>query len=250
MKPIFHTILGYPTVAGSVRLAQAIDAFGPAYLELQIPFSDPLADGEIIMSCSETALQQGASLEACLQAAKEISASVRAKCLFVCYYNTIYKTGVAVFCRQAKEAGVVGLIVADYSAENESVEGLVRECRACGLAFIPVVTIETPLTRLQKLLPLAGEFVYCTARLGITSGEGAQLTPALMSCIVRVREVFGLPVAVGFGISRAEEFDVLRPVADFAVVGSAIARRISSEPGAMDKSIADVQALLGGLLQT
>ncbi len=216
-----HVVIGYPTLTDTVSLVKAMAAEGVDIVELQIPFSDPLADGPTIMKACERALQDGVKVKDAFVVMQELAKAVPIPLLFMAYYNTVFHYGVEKFCRDAKKAGAAGLIVPDMPLEEESNEGFYKACKKHGLYAIHVISPASTKDRLQKNAKVADGFIYCTARQGIT-GAKKSLNSDLASYLKTVRTYFKIPLAVGFGISTPEHVQALRGNADIAIVGSAI----------------------------
>lgn len=216
-----HVVVGYPNLGMTVSLVKTMVEAGADFIELQIPFSDPIADGPTIMTACEKALAQGLKVSDSFKVASVLTKKVSVPLLFMAYYNTVFKYGVSKFCRDAKRAGVSGLIVPDMPFEEEGRERLAAHSKKNGLHFIRVVAPASTESRLRKNALVAGGFVYCSARQGIT-GARNKLAPELVGYLKKVRTFFNVPLAVGFGISKSEHLKKLFPHADIAVVGSAI----------------------------
>lgn len=216
-----HVVVGYPSLDLTVRLAEIMANTGADFIELQIPFSDPLADGPTIMKACEDALESGVKVKDSFEAAKMISSKVSTPLLFMAYFNTVFKYGIEKFCRDAKKAGVSGLIVPDLPMEEEDNEEFIKNCRKYSLYKIHVLSPASTDERLRKNAKKAKGFVYCTARQGIT-GAQKELNSNILAYLKNVKKHFDIPVAVGFGISKKEHINMLLSHADIAIVGSAI----------------------------
>lgn len=222
-----HVVIGYPTLTDTVSLVKTMAAEGVDIVELQIPFSDPLADGPTIMKACERALQDGVKVKDAFIVMQELSTAVTTPLLFMAYYNTVFHYGVEKFCKDAKKAGAAGLIVPDMPLEEEGNEGFYKACKKHGLYAIHVISPASTKDRLQKNAKVADGFIYCTARQGIT-GAKKSLNSDLASYLRTVRTYFKIPLAVGFGISTPEHLQALRGNADIAIVGSAMIDIINS----------------------
>lgn len=216
-----HVVVGYPFLEETEKLVKTMEKAGVDMVELQIPFSDPLADGPTIMRACEEALANGTKVSDAFTLMKKLSQEVAIPLLFMAYYNTVFSYGVEKFCRDAKEAGCQGLIVPDVPIEEEENEHFIALCKKFNLANIRVVSPSSTSERLKKNAKVATGFVYCMARQGIT-GARKELNPELVSYLKTVRKFFSIPIAVGFGISKKEHIQALKNHADIAVVGSAL----------------------------
>ncbi len=236
-----HVVLGYPSLRESVELARAMADNGAALIELQLPFSDPMADGPTIMAANEAALEQGVKIADCFRAAERLAKKISVPLLFMSYFNIVYRHpgGVRGFVRHAAAAGIEGLIVPDIPPE-ESADGYWSEAAKAGVAPIPVVAPVSGPERLKAIRKVtSGGFVYCVSTTG-TTGARRALPDGLPAYLRTVKGVFNLPVAVGFGISSPAQVGSLRGVADIAVVGSAMIDVVKNGPaGSRVKRAAD-----------
>jgi tryptophan synthase alpha chain len=216
-----HVVVGYPSLEDTIKLVKLMEKTGVDIVELQIPFSDPLADGPTIMMACEDALKKGVRVRDAFIIAKQLSKAVEVPLLFMAYYNTVFIYGVKEFCRDAKEAGIEGLIIPDMPLEEEDEEHFIEICKAYSLANIRVVSPSATEERLKKNAKVATGFVYATARQGITGAKDA-LDPSVVVFLKQVQKHFAIPVAVGFGISKKEHLQVVSNYANVAIVGSAL----------------------------
>lgn len=224
-----HVVVGYPSLIETIKLVKLMEKSGVDFVELQIPFSDPVADGPTIMKACEASLKNGTKVRDAFDIAKKLSKEVKIPLLFMAYYNTVFQYGTQKFCKDAKKAGISGLIVPDMPLEEESEEHFMKYCEQVGLNHIRVISPASTDDRLQKNSKVANGFVYFTARQGITGAKNT-LDPKLISHLKKVRKVFKVPIAVGFGISRKEHIQAIAPYADIAIVGSAIIDIINKAP--------------------
>lgn len=222
MKLMTHVIVGYPSLAATEHIIKIMDELEVAYIELQIPFSDPLADGPTIMKACEKALENGTKVKDAFILAKKLSKQIKAHLLFMAYFNTVFTYGVEKFCKDAKAAGIVGLIVPDMPLDEEGEEHFNSYCKKYGLLNIRVLSPASTPQRIKKNAQIGTGFVYCTARQGITGVGGKTLDPKTIEYLKLVKREFRLPLAVGFGISEKKHIAMLEGVADIAVIGSAI----------------------------
>ena len=216
-----HVVVGYPDLSGTEKLVLMMDKVGIDFIELQIPFSDPLADGPTIMKASEDSLKKGTRVKDSFDLVKKLSGRISAPLLFMAYFNTVFKYGVEKFCKDANEAGVSGLIVPDLPIEEDENEGFFASCDKNSLIHIQVISPASNKNRLLKNKKVAKGFIYATARQGITDAKKG-LDPKIAGYLEEVKSVFDIPVAVGFGISSRERVGMIRDYADIAVVGSAV----------------------------
>lgn len=225
-----HVVVGYPSLEETLELVKLMDKIGVDFVELQIPFSDPLADGPTIMKASEKALEDGVRVKDAFEIVRKLSKEVSMPLLFMAYYNNVFKYGVEKFCKDAKGAGISGLIVPDVPIEEEGTEHFMQSCEENNLLHIHVISPASTDARLKKNAEVSQGFVYCTARQGIT-GAKDELDPKVGDFLRRVRQFFKIPIAVGFGISKREHLKQFGTNADIAIVGSAIIDIINQSKG-------------------
>jgi tryptophan synthase alpha chain len=213
----------------------AIDA-GAEVIELGVPFSDPVADGPVIQRASERALKNGVSLEDVLSLAAEIRRESDAGLIVFTYFNPVLRMGLEKFAARAAEVGVDGALVTDLPVE-EAGEYLGR-MRKRNLATIFLAAPTSTDERLKAIAKASSGFVYAVSRTGVT-GARKELPEDAQTLVRRLRKFTKLPIAVGFGISAAEQFAAVGKYADAAVVGSAIVQVIERSPGTEAKAVAE-----------
>lgn len=232
-----HVVVGYPSLSKTINLVKVMEKAGSDFVELQIPFSDPLADGPTIMRACESALKNGTKVKDAFSAMETLSEEVSIPLIFMAYYNTVFKYGTEKFCQDAKSVGVSGLIIPDMPIEEEGNEHFMRYCKEYRLDNIRVVSPASTDERLVKNARVANGFVYATARQGIT-GVRSSLDPNTVDYLKKLRKYFSVPIAVGFGISKKEHLEILAPYADIAVVGSKLINIINkSKKSELEKNI-------------
>lgn len=224
-----HVVVGYPDLAGTEKLVLMMDKSGIDLIELQIPFSDPLADGPTIMKACEDSLRSGTKVKDAFDLAAKLAKKIAAPLIFMAYYNTVFKYGVEKFCKDAKVAGISGLIVPDLPIEENKNEGFFEACDKNNLIHIHVISPASNRERLLKNKEVARGFIYATARQGITDARKG-LDPKIAGYLKEVKSAFDIPVAVGFGISSRERVNMIKEYADIAVVGSAVLDIMDSHP--------------------
>ncbi len=231
-----HVVAGCPEMTMTEEIIKIMAENGADFVEIQIPFSDPVADGPVMMEANEIALANGTKVADAFKLAEKMSKKVDIPLLFMGYFNNVYKMGVKKFCKTAKKAGISGVIFPDIPFDEAKKEGFLEEIRKNGLDFIQVVSETTSVERLKEISKTASGLVYCTARLGIT-GLHAKASDNLAGYLKRVKKYVKLPLAVGFGISSKQDIQNIAKNADIAVIGSAI-MRIS-----LDKKLSNKQKL-------
>ncbi len=212
-----HIVLGYPNFEASMDIVESMVAAGIDLMELQIPFSEPIADGPVILQANQQALAAGATVRRCLDFGREAAARFDIPFLFMSYYNILYKYGVGRFAAEIKDSGLQGAIVPDLPPE-EGTEYL-QAMQDHNLNPIFIFSPTTPPSRLDYLASCARGFVYCVARKGVT-GKETNFSEQLEGYLMRCRRATNLPLAVGFGVKDRQDVDFLRGKADIAVIGS------------------------------
>ena len=226
-----HVVLGYPSLEKSIEIAIAMANSGASFIELQIPFSDPMADGPTIMQACEVALEQNITPKDCIKAMQEITSKTDVPIIFMSYFNLIFsynaKDGVKNFCKDASNAGAQALIVPDILPEDEK-ENYWDLAREYNLSPTTLVSPVTTKERFEVIKQKATDgFVYCVAATG-TTGARKELETDLKQYLDQVKEEINLPRAVGFGISSKEQIKSLQGNAEIVIVGSAMINKISS----------------------
>src|SRR6516165_5960451 len=211
---------GDPDLATSLAILRALPAAGADVIELGMPFTDPMADGPAIQLSSQRALKAGQTLARTLDMVRALrSANDVVPIVLMGYYNPIYIYGVERFLRDAKSAGVDGLIVVDLPPEED--DELCLPTLAAGLNFIRLATPTTDDARLPAVLANTSGFIYYVSITGIT-GAAAPDFSQVATAVQRIRRHTTLPIAVGFGVKNAESAAMIAQHANGVVVGSAL----------------------------
>ena len=214
-------VAGDPDLATSEKILKTYIAGGADILEIGYPFSDPVADGPINQRAGQRAIAAGLNHEtffALIRRLRAFSADVPMGLL--CYANTVYHLGFDRFCREAAEAGLDSLLIADMPPEESA--GLQQDMQKYGLGRVFIVSELTPPERMRMIVSQVDSFVYVVSRLG-TTGVVANFSDSVAATIRRLKQVTKKPLAVGFGISPPEHVKAVRKAgADAAIVGSAL----------------------------
>lgn len=230
---------GHPDRAASLAALRHADEHADI-LEVGVAFSDPLADGPTIQRSTFEALQQGMTLARTLELIDE--ARLTRPVVVFSYLNPVLRYGVDRFLQEAADLGVAGLLLTDLPAGSDP--ALERAVRASPLDLIRLVAPTTTGPRLAEVVQDAQGFLYLVARLGVT-GASTALAAGLDQYLARVRAASPLPLAVGFGISSAEQARAVAHLANGVVVGSALVERLGREgPDAAGRMLAELRAAL------
>jgi len=226
---IGFTVAGDPDKETSVRIAKALIDGGTDILEFGVPFSDPVADGPTIQRADDRALAAGTTPDTIFAIVREVRAYSEVPIVFLTYYNTIYRRGIDTFYREAHEAGVDGILVADMPVEES--EEVVAVAKKYGIDPIFLVTQTTSAERMDIIVRHARGYLYLVAVLGVT-GARRTVSPGALELLARVRKHTNLPLALGFGISTPEHAAICRKAgADGVIVGSAIVDIVENNLG-------------------
>jgi tryptophan synthase alpha chain len=218
---------GDPSLDRTVEAAAALDAAGADILELGVPFSDPLADGPVIQRSSERALARGVTLPRVLDAVRAIRERSELPLLLFSYFNPLLQHGLPRLAREAKAAGVDGVLVTDLPPEEAG--EWIAAARAEDLDTVFLASPTSPPERLRLVAEASRGFVYAISRTGVT-GERQALSGDARPLVERLRSLTDVPVALGFGLSTPEQVREAAAVADGVVVGSALVRFLEEHP--------------------
>ena len=223
-----HLVLGYPSFAVNREVIRQMVENGVDVIELQIPFSEPMADGPVILKANQDAIAAGTRVRECFDFAAEMAASYNIPFLFMTYYNILFKYGEEDFFKKAKEIGIQGFIVPDLPPEEG--EQYLALGRKYDIAPIQIFAPTSTDVRMHHLADHGAGFIYCVARKGVT-GKKSSFDEEFNSYLDRCRAATELPLAVGFGIAAKEDVETLTGKADIAVIGTATIR-VVEERGA------------------
>ncbi|MCP5370322.1 MAG: tryptophan synthase subunit alpha [Hyphomicrobiales bacterium] len=244
---------GDPDPATSRKIVMGLAAAGADVIELGMPFSDPMADGPAIQVASQRSLKAGGSLRDTLAMVRELRAvDDDTPVVLMGYFNPIYVYGVDAFLRDARAAGVDGLIVVDLPPEEEA--ELCLPARDAGINFIFLAAPTTGDARLDRVLRHASGFVYYVSVTGVT-GAAAAAAGTIDAAVARLRRHTDLPLVVGFGIKTPDQAAAVAAVADAAAVGTALVAKVAegldgdgkAGPGLVDGVLGLVRDLADGV---
>jgi tryptophan synthase alpha chain len=227
---------GDPDLETTVRVVPELERAGSHIVELGIPFSDPIADGPTIQRAGARALRHQYGMSDHLRAIEAIRRETGVPLLLFSYFNPIYQYGLESLARDARAAGVDGLLITDMTPEES---GQYRECmEKHELDCVFLVAPTSGMERIGRIAECSRGFIYVVSRAGIT-GAREQLPATILPTVERVRECTQLPVAVGFGISTPEHVRAVWEVSDGAVVGSAIVAEMENvtDPRAIPSAV-------------
>jgi tryptophan synthase alpha chain len=233
-----HIVLGYPTFEASFQIIKAMVEAGVDLMELQIPFSEPIADGPVILHANQKALESGATVQGCMDFAREVSEAFSIPFLFMTYYNILFQYGVDRFASHMAAGGLKGAIIPDLPPEEG--QDYLRAMEANNLAPIYIFSPTTSDDRMKYIASFAKGFVYCVARRGVT-GADTSFSETLGAYLSRCRHATNLPLALGFGVKDKNDINFLKGKADIAVVGTQTIRLVDKQGvGAVGPFIKDL----------
>jgi tryptophan synthase alpha chain len=209
---------GDPNLKRTIDLAYALENAGANLLELGLPFSDPLADGIVNQLAAQRALSTGATIRRVLDCVSKIRNRSQIPIVLYSYLNPIFQFSAEKFHREAEAAGIDGLLILDLPPEEDSLEG---HAASSNLIHIRLIAPTTPTDRIRKITKHAKGFLYYVSREGVTGAQDS-IARSLPAKIAELRKLSDLPIAVGFGISNADQARDVAQQADAIVVGSAI----------------------------
>lgn len=244
---IAYITAGDPTPERTPALVAALERGGASLIELGVPFSDPIADGPVIQRGSERALRAGTTVARVLEIAGEIRKHSQIPLLLFTYMNPILRYGLESLARDAVARGIDGCLLTDLSVEEA--EPYVSAMRKAGLDTVFLAAPTSTPRRLELVSRYSTGFVYLVSRTGVT-GERANLSDGVAPLVQAMRRVTSLPLAVGFGISTADQARAVGAVADGVAVGSAFVRLIeqnAADPALETKLEALARELASGL---
>lgn len=240
---IAYITAGDPTPDRTPALVAALQRGGADLIELGVPFSDPVADGPVIMRAGDRALRAGTTMAKVLEIAREIRRTSEIPILLFTYLNPVIRYGIERLAADAKASGVDGCLLTDASVEEAG--SYVEAMRGAGLDTVFLAAPTSTERRLQLVAKYSSGFVYLVSRTGVT-GEQSTMSSSVGPLIQAVRRVTKLPLAVGFGVSRPEHVAEIGAVADGVVVGSAF-MRVIEEYGSSDELEQRLEAFTRGL---
>jgi len=220
IKIMTHIVGGYPDIAANIRTVYAMAECGVDMVEVQIPFSDPIADGPVITEANQAALESGITPEDCFSLIRELSKTVNIPILIMTYFNIPFTMGVENFINMSADSGASGLIMPDIPFDEEE-HKYIKTAESRGLYVIPVVSPDVLENRLKDALEHRKGFVYATLKVGITGSSG-NISEEGIGYLKKIRNASSLPVASGFGISSPEHLKILKGKTDAVVIGSHI----------------------------
>jgi len=221
-----HIVLGYPTFEDSFKIIESMVKAGVDLMELQIPFSEPIADGPVILHANQKSLSRKTTVQKCIDLAQKVTGAFDIPFLFMSYYNILFKYGVGKFAEAMVQSSIKGAIVPDLPPEEG--RDYLGAMEKHNLVPIFIFSPTTPDKRMKYLASFGKGFIYCVARKGVT-GVDTDFSEQLKKYLARCRKATDLPLALGFGVKEKKDVDFLKGKVDIAVVGSQTIRLVDKE---------------------
>ena len=221
---IAYLMAGDPDLPASAEYILTAQKAGADLVEIGIPFSDPIAEGEVIEAASVRALKAGARLDGIFEMVMSIKDRMRVPMVFMTYYNPIFVYGGDRFFTQCAEIGVSGAIIPDMPYEEQ--DEVKSAAKKHGVEIITLVA-PTSKERAAKIAEDAEGFIYLVSSMGVT-GVRSEITTDIAPIVREIRKAAKVPVAVGFGISTPEQAAEMSRAADGVIVGSAIVKIVGA----------------------
>ncbi len=240
---IAYVTCGDPDRDTTVRVVEELVDAGVDAVELGVPFSDPIADGAVIQAAAHRALQHGTTMHDVLSVSRAIREKSDVPLIAFSYLNPILRYGADRFAEDAAGSGFDSVLITDLPPEAADLIRAAMHLQGIGVVFLLAPTSSDK--RMKTIDRVSDGFVYYVSTTGVT-GTRSDLDPALVGRLDEIRGRMRKPIAVGFGISRAEHYAALRDHCDAVVVGSAIVRAIAAgdAEGAPGRAAEVVRAIL------
>ncbi len=220
---IAYIPFGFPHPKLTKPICLALEQAGVDIIELGLPFSDPLADGEIIQRASSLALAKGANTKTFLAALKPLAKVLKIPLVAMTYCNPVFNFGLCRFLQRIKQSGVSSAIIVDLPIEEA--KDYLKECRQLSIDPVFFITPTTSGERIKKIARISRGFIYYISVTGITGPKSFNY-PLLAKQLKNIKRLTKLPVCVGFGIHSLNQVKKLNKLSDGVIVGSSLVKFI------------------------
>lgn len=225
-----HTVFGFPDAGTSIKFLRGLDSLRIKYIEVQIPFSDPIADGPVLMRANSEAATHTSTktvFEALVRNKRNLKHS---QVLIMCYFQTVFSYGIQNFCEQAAIAGAVGVLVPDIPFDQPEYDELAVSLAQNNLILIPVLSPNMSKKRLEQYAKLPTAMVYLTSRTGTTGKSAEQRThDKVKKCLQAIKSVNpACQIILGFGIRGAADIQKIPKLVDHIAIGSYLTEALES----------------------
>ncbi len=214
-----HAVIGYPSLDDNMAMLEAMQRADVDLVELQLPFSEPIADGPVFVRANQGAIESGMTWEQYFAFMQRVTQAFDFKILLMGYYNSVFRMGHEAFCNRVAESGGSGYIIGDLPLE-ESYD-LSAQADAQGLSPVLFMTPTNSVERLQEVAQHGRGLVYCVARTGVT-GIQTEIDQSLEAFVGRCRAATSLPLALGCGLRSGADLRQVRDLVDIGIVGTAL----------------------------
>ncbi|MCJ1656405.1 tryptophan synthase subunit alpha [Staphylococcus sp. NRL 16/872] len=234
-----------PYVMGNkdfIKNIKVLDENGADIIEIGVPFSDPVADGPVIMDAGNKAIKEGITIDFIFNELVSHQHEINCKYVLMTYYNIIVSYGEEAFFKECEKVGVYGVIIPDLPFELA--EALKRRVSQYSVKIISLIAMTASEERIKMIAQHAEGFIY-TVTMNATTGEDGTFHPELKEKLKRIKELTDIPVVAGFGIRTPEHVSNIIEVADGVVIGSEIVSRFENEhPFEMGKYLVSIKEAL------
>lgn len=235
---ITFVMAGDPSLAATEKAVLELEGGGADMIEIGIPFSDSVADGPVIVGAAQRAIKRGVGAKECIKLVSKLRKKTSIPVVFMTSYNIPFSYGIEKFLKDCSKVGVDGLILPDLPFEEAKAISL--SAKKNGIDLIFLIAPNTSDARAKKLARLSRGFIYLISLTGVT-GVRASLSSSIGESVKRVRRFTDKPIAVGFGISTAEQARHAAKYADGIIVGSAIVNIIGTRPRSLSKFVSSLK---------
>jgi tryptophan synthase alpha chain len=222
-----YIMAGDPSLEKTKEVVLLFEECGADIVELGVPFSDPLADGPTIQRAAERALKNGVTLRNVIATVKDMRKGTQVPLVLMTYFNPVFKYGTDTFIKDAKDAGVDGVIVPDLPPDEAG--DFIHLSKKAALNTIFLLAPTSTEARIKKVSKASTGFIYYVSITG-TTGANLSLDGSIDISISKIRGYTDRPVAVGFGVSTSEEAAAVARISDGVIVGSAIVKKLHESP--------------------
>ena len=218
-----HLVAGYPDLDTNEVMLKLMQNYGISHVEIQLPFSDPIADGSTIVFANQQALESGISIDKIFKWIEKMSSRFDIPLICMTYANIVYRKGLEKFIKNVKDSGAKAVIVPDLSMDEEEGQNFHNLCQKYDIGNILVVSPNISDSRLAYLSQYFNYLVYCTLKIGIT-GQSFSKDQKSLTLIEKLKKQTSIPIAAGFGIRDSSDVYFLKEHADIVVIGSHLIR--------------------------
>jgi tryptophan synthase alpha chain len=209
---------GFPEIEDTKDILLALDEAGVDFIELGMPFSDPIADGPVIQKASDMAIHNGVNMGTIFKIIEDVRKTSQIPIILMGYLNPINKMGLEMFIRQASDCSVDGLIIPDWELEeNQQYRDMLEKH---DLNLIHLIAPNTPLDRIKIINEVSSSFIYCVAYTGVT-GQDNKPTERTDNFLKMITNELSHPLMIGFGIKNHQDYVTYTNYADGVIIGSA-----------------------------